>query len=185
MLHLASLWLPTLLSAVAVFVVSSIMHTVLPWHRTDYGRLSNEDQVMDSMRALAVPPGDYMVPRPANRDDMRSATFAEKVKRGPVMVMTVMQGGGFNMGRNLGLWFVYLVLVAGVAGHLAALALGSNADHRLVFHTVGLASFLGYAAALWQMTIWYNRSWITTLKSTVDGLIYGIVTALIFGWLWK
>jgi hypothetical protein len=34
------------------------------------------------------------------------------------------------------------------------------------------------------MSIWYHRSWGTTLRYTVDGLVYALLTAGIFGWLW-
>jgi hypothetical protein len=30
--------------------------------------------------------------------------------------------------------------------------------------------------ALWQMSIWYRRAWSITLKATVDGLIYALLT---------
>lgn len=45
-------------------------------------------------------------------------------------------------------------------------------------------AFIGFALALWQQTIWYNRSWVTTLKSNIGGLLYGLVTAGVFAWLW-
>ncbi len=35
MVSLMSLWIPILVSAVIVFVLSSIIHMVLPYHRTD------------------------------------------------------------------------------------------------------------------------------------------------------
>ncbi|HYM35348.1 MAG TPA: hypothetical protein VET48_08135, partial [Steroidobacteraceae bacterium] len=72
MTSLFALWLPILLSAVIVFVVSSIIHMVLPWHKSDYPKLSNEDKVLDALRPLSVPPGDYMMPRPATRQEMSS-----------------------------------------------------------------------------------------------------------------
>jgi hypothetical protein len=34
------------------------------------------------------------------------------------------------------------------------------------------------------MSIWYSRAWINTIKSTIDGLIYALLTAGTFGWLW-
>jgi hypothetical protein len=43
---------------------------------------------------------------------------------------------------------------------------------------------MGYAVALWQMSIWYRRAWSTTFKATVDGLVYALLTAGTFGWLW-
>jgi hypothetical protein len=180
---IAVLVAPALLSGVVVFVVSSVLHMLLPWHRNDYRTVPNQDQVMDALRAFAIPPGDYMLPRPSDMAEMRTPAFREKVERGPTLVMTIWPSGSRSMGLQLGVWFVYLVLVSGFAGHIADRA-GVRANAHLLFHTVGLASFLGYAAALWQMFIWYRRSWVTTLRASIDGLIYAGITATIFVWLW-
>jgi hypothetical protein len=82
MAAVVALWLPILLSSVIVFVVSSIIHMMSPWHKSDYPKLANQDQVMDALRPLAIPPGDYLVPRPSSRKEMGSPEFAEKMKRG-------------------------------------------------------------------------------------------------------
>src|SRR5216683_1381587 len=95
------LWLPILLSSVIVFIMSSLIHMVLPWHKSDYPKLANEDKVMDALRPLSIPPGDYMVPRPASREDMRSPEFTEKRKKGPVLMMTVWPSGPVSMGQSL------------------------------------------------------------------------------------
>ena len=42
MVSLADLWLPILLSAVLVFVASSLIHMVLGWHRHDFKGSSRE-----------------------------------------------------------------------------------------------------------------------------------------------
>ena len=184
MTYLLTLWLPILVSAVLVFVLSSVIHMLSPWHKTDYPRLVNEEAAMDALRPLAIPEGEYMVPRPASREDMRSPEFTARINRGPVFILTMMPNGMMSMGRNLGLWFVYLIVVATFAGYIAQSAvLSGDNDHR-VFHTVGLAALMGYSMALWQMSIWYRRPWLTTIKSTVDGLIYAVVTAAVFVWLW-
>ena len=44
--------------------------------------------------------------------------------------------------------------------------------------------FSPYAVALWQLSIWYGRSWRITIMYTLDGLIYALLTAGVFGWLW-
>ena len=33
-------------------------------------------------------------------------------------------------------------------------------------------------------SIWKGQSWSTTLKFVFDGLVYGLLTAGVFGWLW-
>jgi hypothetical protein len=184
MTELTALWLPILLSAIIVFVTSSIIHMVLPWHKSDYPKMANEDKFADAVRPLAIAPGDYMVPRPATRDDMRSPEFAEKMKRGPVMVLTVMPAGPMSMGRNLAQWFVYILVVGVFAAYVAGRALPPGAHYLQVFRFVGAAAFLSYSVALWQMSIWYRRAWSITIKSSIDGLIYACLTAGTFGWLW-
>jgi hypothetical protein len=184
MTGLSSLWLPILLSAVIVFVASSLIHMVLPWHKNDYPKMASEDKVLDALRPLAIPPGDYMMPRPATREDMRSPAFLEKMKQGPVVVMTVLPNGPMGMGKNLAQWFVYAIVVSLFAGYVAGRALLPGAAYLSVFRFVGVSAFLAYSVALWQLSIWYGRSWNITFKSTVDGLIYALLTAGTFGWLW-
>ena len=184
MVGLSALWLPILLSSVLVFVLSSVIHTVLPWHKSDYPKLPNEDRVMDALRPLAIPPGDYMMPRPSSRQEMRSPQFVEKFKRGPVVMFTVFPGGSMSMGKNLVMWFLYSVVVGLFAAYVAGRALPAGAAYLQVFRFAGVTAFVAYSVALWQMSIWYHRSWVTTIKATVDGLIYALLTAGTFGWLW-
>jgi hypothetical protein len=184
MTGISLLLIPILLASVIVFVASSILHMMIPWHKTDYPKVPNEDQLRDAIRPLGIPPGDYMVPRPSSREEMRSAEFAEKVRQGPNVIMTVLPNGRWNMGRNLTLWFIYLLVVSVFSAYIGGRALPPGAPFWEVFRFVCTIAFLSYAAALWQMSIWYRRSWSITIKATVDGLIYGALTAATFGWLW-
>jgi len=181
---IAALWLPILLSAVLVFIVSSIIHMLSPWHKNDYPMLDHQDRVMDALRPLNIPPGDYFVPRPKDRAEMRDPAFLEKTKRGPVVLFTMFPPGGVNIGKNLIGWFVYLLVVGVFAAYVAGRALPAGSAYLSVFRVVGVTAFLAYTLALWQMTIWYNRAVMTSIKITVDGLIYGLLTAGMFGWLW-
>jgi hypothetical protein len=179
-----ALWLPTLLSAVAVFILSAIINMVMPWHKGDYAKFPNEAGVLDALRGFNLAPGEYLAPRPESRADMGSPEFAEKVKRGPLVILNIAAGDTVSMGRQLFLWFIYTIIVSAIAGHVAY---GTNADNpvsRYIFHTVALTSLLAYAAALWQQTIWYRKPALTSLKSTFDGLIYAIATGLIFMHFW-
>jgi hypothetical protein len=179
-----TLWLPVLVSAVIVFIVSSAIHMASPWHKNDFPRLANEDAVLDALRPLNIPPGDYMMPRPQSREDLRSTEFAEKRRQGPVLVMTVMPSGTMSMRGSLIQWFIYLIVVGLIAGHVASGALPAGASGEHVFHAVALTAFAAYALALWQLSIWYRRSWSITIKATIDGLIYAAITGAVFAWLW-
>jgi hypothetical protein len=184
MTSLTALWLPILLSSVLVFVASSIIHMLLPWHRSDYPKVPDEDKVRDALRPFAIPPGDYMIPRCDSPAEMKTPEFAAKLNAGPVMVITVLPNGQFSMGRNLVLWFIYCLIVGLFAAYVASRALAPGAPYPRVLQLVGATAFIGYALALWQMSIWYRREWSTTIKATVDGLIYAMLTAGTFGWLW-
>ena len=184
MIGLSALWLPILLSSVIVFIVSSVIHMASPWHKNDYPKVPNEDKVRDALRPLAIPPGDYMVPRASSSQEMRSPEFAEKIKQGPNMVLTVIPNGPWPMGQYLTLWFFYAVVVGVFAAYVAGRALPPGAAYLSVFRFAGVTAFVGYSVALWQMSIWYRRAWSTTIKATVDGLIYALLTAGTFGWLW-
>ena len=181
-LHL--LWLPVLLSSVFVFVASSIIHMFTPWHKGDYRKAPNEDGVMDALRPLAIPPGDYMMPRPAGLADLKSPAFLEKRKRGPVMIFTVLPSGPMAMGKQLLSWFVYSCVIGVFAAYVTGRALPVGASYLQVFRFAGTITFVSYSLGLWQMTIWYCRSLGTTIRSTIDGMIYAVVTAGTFGWLW-
>ena len=184
MTSLTALWLPILLSAVLVFIASSVIHMATPWHKRDYLGVPEEDRVIAALRPLSIPPGDYMLPKPGSMEEMRSAEFADKRKQGPVLVMTVLPNGVMAMGGLLVQWFVYLLVVALFAGYIASRALPPGADYLAVFRFAGATAFLGLALALWQMTIWYRRSIGTTVRSTIDGLVYAGIIGGTFGWLW-
>ena len=184
MVSIPSLWLPILLSAVIVFVTSSIIHMALPYHRTDYHKLPSEDEVMEALRKFNIPPGDYMVPFSGSMEVMRSPEFKDKLNKGPVAVMTTMKSGPFNMRRSLTQWFLYSIVISGFAAYVAGRALPPGATYLQVFRFAGCTAFLGYSLALWQDSIWYQKAWSTTLKNTFDGLVYGLMTAGTFGWLW-
>ena len=179
-----SLWLPVLLSAVLVFVASSVIHMLLTYHVGDAGPVPDQEKAADALRGLEIPPGDYAIPRASSMKEMNTPEFAEQLKRGPVVFLTVLPNGLLNVGRSLGQWFVYCVVVGAVAGYTAGLTLAPGAEYGLVFRVVGIVAFAGYALAIPQSTIWWYRSWRFTLLTMFDGVIYALLTAGTFGWLW-
>lgn len=183
MVPLASLWLPILVSAVIVFVVSSIIHMLLPYHRNDFRRLPSEEKVLEALRSFDIPPGEYMAPRPLTRKDMGTPEFQAKLKQGPVLHATFWKHSG-GMGTQLLQWFLYSIVVSLFAAYLTSRAVAPGATYLEVQRFAGATAFMGYSLALWQSSIWYKRPWSTTLKTTFDGLIYAFMTGGTFGWLW-
>jgi hypothetical protein len=184
MVSIPELWLPILLSSVFVFLISWLVHMLPLWHKSDYPKMPNEDQVRDAIRPLAIPPGEYIVPRASSSKDMCKPEFIEKLKQGPVLMLTVWPNQPFSMGKSLVLWFIYCVIVGIFSAYVAGRALQPGAEYLSVFRFAGVTAFCCYAVALWQNSIWYKRSPSITFKLTLDGLIYALFTAGTFGWLW-
>lgn len=184
MVALTSLWLPILLSAVFVFIASSIIHMVLGYHNTDYGKLPQENQVLDAVRASNTPPGDYMAPCALTAAERKAPEFTERVKRGPVIMLTVLRPGVMNMGPRLGQWFVFSIVVSVFAAYIASRTLSPGTEYLQVMRIAGTVTFAGYALGTIPPSIWFDRKWSTTLKSVFDGLVYGLLTGGTFGWLW-
>jgi hypothetical protein len=184
MVPITALWLPILVSAVFVFLASSVIHMVLGYHKNDMRKLANEDDVQKALRALNIAPGDYAVPCAASMKDMKNPAFLEKMNKGPLVFMTVSPGGPPSMGLALSLWFLYSILVSVFAAYIAGRALTAESHYLAVFRFAGATAFTGYGLALLQNSIWYKRNWGTTLLSVFDGLLYALLTAGTFGWLW-
>ena len=184
MIGIMSLWAPILLSAVLVFLVSSIIHMVLKYHANDFSRIPDEDKVMDALRPFKIPPGDYVMPRAGSMEAMKSPEFKAKADKGPVAFITVLENGIQGMGSSLLMWFLYSVLIGILVAYAAGRFLSPGEHYLTVFRLAGTVAFAGYSLALLQNSIWYKRNCGATLKSVFDGLLYALVTAGAFGWLW-
>lgn len=185
MVPLTALWLPILLSAVMVFVASSIIHTMLGYHKGDYKKLPDEEKLLQAMRALgAPPPGTYHFPHCPSHKEMKSPEFQEKMKQGPTGILTVFPTGMPNMAKYLGPWFAYCLVVGVFVAYVAGRTLGPGTPYLAVFRVAGTVAFLSYAMAHTHNSVWKGEAWSTTLKFYFDGLVYGLLTAGVFGWLW-
>jgi hypothetical protein len=184
MVPLASLWLPIVLSAVIVFLASWIIHMFLPHHRGDFAKLADEDAVLDVLRSMNVPAGQYLAPYANTAAQMKQPEYVEKRKRGPALFLTLATGSDPGMGKPLLQWFVYLLVISLFAAYIACHAIAAGAPYPAVFRFVGVAAFMAYALGHAHQSIWYRQEWSTTVKYIIDGLIYSLLTAGVFGWLW-
>lgn len=183
MVPLSALWLPIVVSAVIVFVASSIMHMVLPYHRGDYQKLPDEDKVLPALRAVGLKRGLYIFPHTTHKD-MKSPAVIEKYNQGPVGMMTVFPSGPPVMAQFLSQWFGYCLLIGFFVAYLTAHTVASGAPYLAVFRVVGTAAFLAYGLGTISNGIWKGQTWSFTIKEVVDGLVYALLTAGTFGWLW-
>lgn len=181
MVPLTALWLPILLASVIVFVASSIAHMVLPFHKNDYKKLPDEEAVRAAVRG--VPRGVYMFPA-CDHKNMKDPAIQEKFKQGPVGTLVVLPSGTMNMGKFLGQWFGYCLVISFFVAYLAAHTLAPGTHYLQVFRVVGTAAILAYGLAQIPNGIWGGHPWSAVTKNLVDGVVYGLLTAGTFGWLW-
>lgn len=184
MFSLASLWLPILLSAVFVFIASSLIHMVLKYHNSEYRKLANEDEVRDAIRKDNPAPGQYVLPHCADMKDMGSEEMKQKYVDGPLGFLTLRPNGVPKMGPSLISWFLFTVVVALFAGYIGYVTLPMKTHYLMVFRVVGSAAFMAYGLGAIPGAIWMGRPWSAVIKELVDALIYALLTAGTFGWLW-
>jgi hypothetical protein len=183
MVPLTALWLPILLSAVIVFIASSIMHMVLPYHRSDYKQLPDEDKLLTTLRGAGLTRGLYIFPYCTHKD-MKSPAVAEKRRLGPVGSMTIFPAGPVNMPKFLGMWFAYCLLISFFVAYLAGRTVPFGAQYLAVFRVAGSVAFMAYGVGQLTDGIWKGQPWSNTLKHVFDGLVFALLTAGTFGWLW-
>jgi hypothetical protein len=184
MIPIMALWLPILLSAVIVFIASSIIHMVLGYHRRDYTKLPDEDAVMEAMRRASPRPGYYVFPHAPDMKAMGSPEMIEKYKRGPLGFVTILPTGVPTMGKSLALWFAYCLVIAVFAAYLAGRTLDGGATYLAVFRVAGTAAFLAFGIGPLIDVIWKGQPWRMTLVHLFDGLVYSLLTGGTFGALW-
>jgi hypothetical protein len=182
---LLALWLPILLSAVVVFVISSLVHMVLKWHASDYSALANEDAVRDAIRAGNPAPGRYVLPHCKDMKDMGREAMVKKYQEGPVGHFTLGPSGAPNMGKYLGLWFLWSLAIAALAGYLSWRACGLGHEHAArAAQWAGSITFIAHGFGTVTESIWMMRPWSGSVKYLLDAALYALGSGLVFLWLW-
>ena len=183
MVSVLSLLIPIALSAVLVFIASSIIHMVTSWHKNDLRKFPNEDAVIGALRPLNLQVGEYGIPKADSMKDMQSPEFQAKFKAGPVAFITV-RPGEMAMGALLVQWFLYSLFVSVIAGYIAGVAFGPGTEYLRIFQVAGCVAFVCYSMGAPIQSIWWGQSWGRTFRNMMDGLLYGLLTGGAFGWLW-
>jgi len=181
---LLDLWLPILLSSIGVFIVSSLLHMLLQWHKGDYGSMPAEPQVLESLRVGGVNPGQYMFPCPSSMKEMASPEMVAKYEQGPVGYLIVMPTGVPTIGKSLLQWFGLSVLIAILAAYAATIALDRGAAYMDVFRLTSTVAIAGHGLGALCDSIWKGIRWSTSLKYVVDAILYALVLGGVFGSMW-
>jgi hypothetical protein len=115
---------------------------------------------------------------------MKDPAAVKRLEEGPNAMFRITRNGAPNMGKNLVVYFAYCVLVSFVTAYVARHTLTPGARWPIVFRLTGTIAIASYTLALFPESIWMWRPWNATWKSVCDSIVYGIMTGLVFAWLW-
>jgi len=176
---LLNLWLPVLLSGVAIFFASFLSWMVLQLHRKDWLKLEKEDEFLKAATELNISSGSYMFPGCNSPAEMKTDEYKKKWEAGPCGIITVFSK--VNMGRNLALTFLYFLVVNFCLAYLTILAVDPGAEFMTVFSYVVSAGFMTYFAAIVQHAIWFHNR---IVGHVVEAFAYAVITGAIFAAMW-
>ena len=180
-MDILSLWLPIVASAAIVWIGSAIVWMVMPWHKSDFSKIDNEEGARAALKGLA--PGFYMLPYCMDPKEMEKPEMRQKYEEGPCAYVTVAPTGIPKMGGKLVLSFVYYLVVGVLCAYMVSRTVSQPAHYLEVFRISGTTAFIAYGVAFIQDSIWFDRPWPITAKTFLDALIYGLLTGGTFGWL--
>ena len=184
MVTIAMLWLPILLSAIAVWFASFLIWAVLPIHKSDYKSLPDEDAARNALTPQDIPAGQYSVPHVIEMSQMKEPDNIKKFEEGPVAFITVLPKGIPGMGGRMVMSMLYYLVMSVIVAYITSRTLAAGTDYLAVFRVAGTVAWFGYGMAIIPDAIWFGRPWSSTVKILFDALIYGLLTAGFFGWLW-
>jgi hypothetical protein len=179
---LPMLWLPIILSAVAVMIGSTVIWMALKYENAEWKPIPGEDALRDAVRKLNLAtPGQYIFPHMIGQSP---DLLAKKMEEGPVGILLVKKAGKFSMGAALFQSFIYYLIVGVFVAYVTSHALPAETQYLRVFQIAGSSAFMAYGLALIPEAIWFGRTWKSVIKGLFSALILGCLTAGTFGWLW-
>jgi hypothetical protein len=183
MADLIQLWLPILVSAIVVFIASALAWTVLPHHRCDFKGFPDQKKFDDALASLGIEPGLYMFPYSQDPKAMREPAFMERWKAGPSGSLNLWAKCP-NMGRNMALSFLFYLITSIFVGYLTLLVRAPGDSFIEVFRVAGTAAILAYCFGGIPKDIWFNSPRRVVLTNLIDTIVFGLLTAAAFAWLW-
>jgi len=183
-ISILQLWLPIVLGTALAWIASGLIHMLIKYHNSDYQQLSNEEEVMTAIKNGSPKLGIHTFPFCLDMSEMGNPDVQKKFNRGPVGMITMFPNGMPNMGKLMIQQISFFLLGCILIAYCASLVLAPGAEYRVVFRFVATVGFLAFSWANIPLSIWFGHPWSTTAKYLLDGLVYGLVVAGCFAWLW-
>ncbi|MGP1273408.1 MAG: hypothetical protein ACTS22_08730 [Phycisphaerales bacterium] len=175
---LSAVWLPILLVTIATMVLSTLAWTALPHHKPDLREHPKADELADQVGDSGVSPGCYFFPSYGTPKEP-----GPRLKSGPWGTINIYPAAP-NMGRNIGLTFVSLGVIAVFVGYLTAQACSPGSDWLRVFQIATTAAALCHVLGGTLNGIWFGKSPRFFLTDAIDGAVYSVATGAILASMW-
>lgn len=182
MVSLASLWLPILVSSVAVFVLSTAVCMALPHHKNDWKRLADEEGFLDAVRGQMLAAGMYMYPS-YSPGDMKSPESKARWARGPWGLLIVRPGEP-SMGRLMSAWLLFMVVVAVFVAYVVGHGNGPGTDAWRIFRVTSAMAWIVFGGAAIPGFVWDGKPGSYAAKAIVDALFFALAMGAVFAWMW-
>ncbi len=187
MVPLLDLWLPILLSTVAVFILSFLVWTAPPHHKSDFKKLPDEDGVINAMRERPPEPGAYMLPRAWTHAEVQNPEIVKKLTQGPVGLITIVPSGiptVSSMGKKFVQLFVFYLVLCVLVAYVTGTTFATDAAAMDVFRISATVATMGHGTGVVTAAVYFGTPWSNTWKHVIDAVIYGLTTGAIFAALW-
>lgn len=177
---LAELWLPIVLSAVALFFVSFLSWMVLGLHLKDWRNPPDEAKLTQAIIDCGLERGaSYMLPGCGDPARMKDPAFQKRLADGPNGIITVFEKN--DMGRNLVLTFLYFAVTSFCLAYLGEIGLPRGTSFLTVFRFFTAAGLLTHLAAMVPQAVWFKNR---IVGHTIEAITYALVLGGIFGAMW-
>ena len=181
------LWLPIVLSAVILFIASSVIWMFAPHHKTEWKEPPQVDALRTFLRQSGITAGAFVFPHMTAADRADKAKAAEKMKQaeeGPAGVLFLRAPGPMGMGRMMVQQFVFFLVVAALIALLDVHMMDRGTVYLAVFKRDAIIAFLTFGLGTAPESIWFARPWKSFWLQAIDAAIYAGLLAGTFGWLW-
>ncbi len=178
---LTELWLPIVVSAAIVWIASAINWTAMPHRKAEWSDLPDEEAFLSLLKQGGFKPSNYMFPCCKNQHEKGSDT--KKPADGPMGFLSIWPQRR-SMGACMIGSFVLDVVIGVFVAYIAWLALQPGAEYMKVFQVVGALAFMAHTFATLGGGIWFGMSLKSMAYTVIEGLVYALLTAGAFAWLW-
>lgn len=182
MTFLISLWLPIVVTTAVLFIASFLAWVVLPHHKPDYKRWPDEDALMRFVSESGAAPGEYLFPL-IDQKDLKEDWAMGRYDRGPWGMVNVWPAKP-NMAANMIKTVLFFLVVTVLVGYVGQAALPAGAAFGEVFRVVGVTAMLAHTTGGMCREIWFTRPLRAKIMDALDGIVFGLLTGLVFALLW-